>query len=39
MICSSIAGAILQPQPPPCERLVKRGILVSGAFTLSPADN
>ena len=26
-------GASLQPQPPPCERLVKRGILVSGAFT------
>src|SRR5215510_6275577 len=38
MICSSTAGAILQPQPPPWERLVRRGILVSGAFTVTPAD-
>ena len=33
------AGAILQPQPPPCERLVRRGWVwtgVAGAFIGSP---
>ena len=38
-ISAKIPGAILQPQPPPCERLVKRGaasvVVLSGAFMVS----
>src|SRR6185312_5679402 len=31
-ICESVAGASLQPQPPPCENLVSRRGGLSGAF-------
>ena len=41
-ISLSTPGAILQPQPPPCDRLVRRGMavvcveLMGGAFLKSP---
>src|SRR6185295_3858258 len=36
MIFSSTAGASLQPQPPPCERLVKRTPFSSVVMSRSP---
>ena len=36
MICCKMAGAILQPQPPPCDSEVRRGMILFasvGAFT------
>ena len=34
-ICSSTPGAILQPQPPPCESWVRRGVAALAAFVLA----